>query len=538
MFNRVKSWLAATVVACVWWTGVGGVAAAQPLGGEPQPAAPKDPMAFRAPIAVTRADLAVAYLDLERALRQRPPQGEEVAAVNRAFDALTGLFFQGQFGRAVARVHDLTRRVLGQPEPSYPDRLAQSVKVRVSPRVVQTGGGAGLKVEFGSMYLVARREETGRVRRAVLELTGPGGDALARGEVDVSSLSEAMLGEAVVIVPKAPAPGRYAVRIGFDDGAPAVVGWWGVTERRPGLEREAVEMMLDEAEGRIGPATGADVASSAMHAAVWVCRARAGLLVDAPSESNSAEFLANPGALAAEVRAEAEALRAGRNPYSGRAGDWWLRVPAGEVAARLYAPASVVADPARPAPLVIALHGAGGDENMFMEGYGVGEIRRLADKHGFIVLSPRSEQAMGAPDWVREAVAFVGRFYAVDPDRVYAIGHSMGAGGAASMALNAPGVIAGAACLAGGPFAVPSKAGAPILIYGAELDRLIPASRLESTAKGAQERGLSVEFQLVRGWGHTLVVGHVLPDAVERLLVLRRKALPEAAPAGGAPGGG
>lgn len=42
-----------------------------------------------------------------------------------------------------------------------------------------------------------------------------------------------------------------------------------------------------------------------------------------------------------------------------------------------------------PRPLLVVLHGAGGDENMFPEAYGAGIIKRIAEKHGLLVASPR-----------------------------------------------------------------------------------------------------------------------------------------------------
>lgn len=54
---------------------------------------------------------------------------------------------------------------------------------------------------------------------------------------------------------------------------------------------------------------------------------------------------------------------------------------------RLYVPASY--NPKRAMPLVVLLHGAGGNENSILDEPGAPKIKSLADKHGFIVLLPR-----------------------------------------------------------------------------------------------------------------------------------------------------
>ncbi len=78
-------------------------------------------------------------------------------------------------------------------------------------------------------------------------------------------------------------------------------------------------------------------------------------------------------------------------------------------------------------PVVIALHGAGGSENMFYEGYGAGLARELAQKRGWIFMTPRSSPV--APTnclkWLQEARGLA-------PENVFIMGHSAGGGAAVS----------------------------------------------------------------------------------------------------------
>lgn len=79
--------------------------------------------------------------------------------------------------------------------------------------------------------------------------------------------------------------------------------------------------------------------------------------------------------------------------------------------------------------VMIALHGAGGEADMFFESYGAGVWRKRAEAAGMIFASPTTSARAPAAvlDWletVRE----------VEPKRVILVGHSMGGGAALSAA--------------------------------------------------------------------------------------------------------
>jgi pimeloyl-ACP methyl ester carboxylesterase len=117
---------------------------------------------------------------------------------------------------------------------------------------------------------------------------------------------------------------------------------------------------------------------------------------------------------------------------------------------RIYIPARY--DGRTPLPLVLALHGTSGNESTLFDTYGNGEIKRAAEKHGAIVVSPFGRgvteyRGIGEND-VFCVLADVQRRYRVDPDRLYATGHSMGGTGAAQLALHHPDVFAAVAPLA------------------------------------------------------------------------------------------
>ncbi len=249
--------------------------------------------------------------------------------------------------------------------------------------------------------------------------------------------------------------------------------------------------------------------------------ARAGLLTDVASRTRSIEMLVQPRAHAAAVTREVAELKAGRNPYATRSGDWW-RVFALDANRRL--PARVIVPPsavsrATPPPLIIALHGAGGDENMFVDAYGAGVITRLADSLGAIVVSPLANGF--SPAMFDTVVAVIAREYTIDPARLYVVGHSMGAGITASLA-NARGArIAAVACLAGGS-PITSESAPPALFIGGALDPVIPAVRVKAAADATRAAGRRAEYREFASEGHTLIVGRVLPDAIAWLFTHTR----------------
>lgn len=74
------------------------------------------------------------------------------------------------------------------------------------------------------------------------------------------------------------------------------------------------------------------------------------------------------------------------------------------------------------ATVVIAIHGAGGSENMFFEVFGRGMAMQEAMKRGWVFISPRASGTcvQDSLDWLRNVRG-------LKPDRLFMIGHSMGA---------------------------------------------------------------------------------------------------------------
>ena len=459
------------------------------------------------PVPVTRGDLAVALVNFEKSFADHPPAEGRVADVNRAFDQASLAFFGGSYGEVIRHLAALRLTLeLDKPVPAEVV-LAGALKVRVEPAVLVVGTKTPVRARvthlFEASVPAGEVKVTLRIRK--------GGAAAIERVLTLSGSSATRVDMTVDLQPEAGdlAAGAYEVEFAAAGGSVVPAGRWFVV----GKSLDAVRQENDTRLDAIATAEGLDGALAA-------CRSRNGLLKDRPSEEALAEFLADPTTLIAQVDAEIKQLADGKNPYRRRSGDYWRTIQTGgtTLACRVFAPAETVGEEAR--PLVVALHGAGGDENMFFDAYGRGVIKALAQSNGFIVVTPSTYPLLLNPSLIDGVIETMVADYAIDRSRVYVLGHSLGGGATARIAGQRRATLAGAACLAGGDFSGAQRL-APTLVYGAEVDPLVNAGQLQRGAERAAARGLPVEFRLQKNYGHTLMVGKVLPEVVAWLLPKR-----------------
>jgi predicted esterase len=456
------------------------------------------PLAAQSP-AVALRDLADAYLQVDAVAMARGVPQAQRAAWNRDFDRTTLAFFGGDFRRVVRDMHDLVARMVGDSAVNSPTRQLLALRLRGAPRVLVAGRDRTLSVTATVLYAAEGIAPARTVQLRLLDASGvqysAGTIVIPPGVLDGTSVSATLSIDDIVR-----APGRYVVEATL-----------------PGAQlplRTEVFVLAEPADS-VRARLLRDIAAlpgSTDPQAVTSLRARAELIAERVNENNSAQFIADPAALAVELERELRLAGSGRAPYAQRAGDIWRVItgPNGRIAFRLYAPREV--NTATPLPVVFALHGAGTDENMFLEGYGDGRLRALADSIGFILVSPATANLGPNLAAFDSLLAVVARDYVIDRRRIHIVGHSAGGALAAQLAEARRTQIRSAAVIAG-VGAVPANGQmSPTLFVGAETDLVIPVTRVRASYEQVLASGALVEFRQADGWGHTLVVGALLDD--------------------------
>lgn len=458
------------------------------------------PLAAQSP-AVSRRDLADAYLQVDAVAMSRGIPAAQRAAWNRDFDRTTLAFFGGDFRRVVRDMHDLVARMVGDSAAHSPTRQLLALRLRAAPRILVAGRDRTLDVNATVLYV---GEGIAPARTLQLRLFDATGQVYATSTLAIppGALDGTIATATLDIDNIVRAPGRYVIEATIPGAQfPLRTDVFVLSEPPDDLRSR----LLREIAALPGTADPQVVTS---------LRARAELLVEYPNENNSAQFIADPAALAMELEREVRTLASGRSLDGQRPGDFWRAIsgPNGRIAFRLYAPREV--NTATPLPVVFALHGAGTDENMFLEGYGDGRLRALADSIGFILVSPATANLgpnLAAFDTLLDVVA---REYVIDRQRIHVIGHSAGGALATVLAAERRMQIRSAAVIAGVGAAPADGQMSPTLFVGAETDLVIPVTRVRASFEQILASGALVEFRQADGWGHTLVVGALLDDVM------------------------
>jgi len=175
----------------------------------------------------------------------------------------------------------------------------------------------------------------------------------------------------------------------------------------------------------------------------------------------------------------------------------------------LFLPQGYGEDPARRWPLILFLHGAGerGSDLSLVKRHGP---PRLAEERPgdfpFIIVSPQCPEGQTWDvDTLLALLDEVCDQYAVDEDRVYLTGLSMGGMGSFALALAAPQRFAAVApiCGAGNPLQVrPEHARLPFWVFHGEADDVVPAALSAQMVQALQAVGAPVRFTLYPGVGH------------------------------------
>ena len=233
-----------------------------------------------------------------------------------------------------------------------------------------------------------------------------------------------------------------------------------------------------------------------------------------------------------------EAVKAKQDPFAKRTGDFkrhYLLDAAGEVMPyHMYVPTSY--NGLRSFPLIIALHGLGGTEDAFFDGYEK-KLPELAERHGYVVAAPLGYRVDGSYGWglgnppidpvtrrvqdfseqdVMRVVQHVRQQYTIDENRIYLMGHSMGGIGTWKVAAKYPGVWAAIAPISGlgQPETIARFRNIPEIVVHGDNDPTVNVSGSRTMVEKMKALGVEVKYIEVPGGTH----GSVVAPNIEAIL--------------------
>lgn len=212
------------------------------------------------------------------------------------------------------------------------------------------------------------------------------------------------------------------------------------------------------------------------------------------------------GRLLAQAEQQLAAAREGQPWFGpGQIGQFWLTLVGKGRGTRLRLLVPEPGEPEALQPLVIALHGAGGSENMWFDAYGAGLIVELCRQRGWYLAAPRLG-LLGGGD-VEGLVDGLAARYPIDRQRVFVIGHSMGAARGLSLALAEPAKLRALALLGGGQRVRQAQRLSSLPIFLAAGSRDFARAGVEALHNVLLEaKHPSLQFEITAGVEHLLVV--------------------------------
>ena len=228
----------------------------------------------------------------------------------------------------------------------------------------------------------------------------------------------------------------------------------------------------------------------------------------------------------ASAQAVLAAAAAGKNPFATQKGDfkrhYTLESAAEILPYRMYVPTAY--DGSKPFPLIIALHGLGGTEDSFFDGYDK-KFVPLAEQHGYIVAAPLGYRVDGGYGWgvgnppadpltkqsqerseqdVMQVLQLVRQQYKIDESRIYLMGHSMGAIGTWKIAPKYPDIWAAISPISGSgtPASLERIKNVPEIIVHGDDDRTVNVQGSRTMVAKLKELGTEFKYIEVPGGSH------------------------------------
>jgi predicted esterase len=261
--------------------------------------------------------------------------------------------------------------------------------------------------------------------------------------------------------------------------------------------RATLEFLADQIEGRVDP-------SIATFDRNWAAISEIGAMTGLNEPPGPAALRKSPAGFAVGSIPPGLTLRAYRS-----------RLDSSLQSYSVYVPPAV--DPKKPRSLLVMLHGHGGDD--------WGTASTVADprRPDFILLAPFGRgdlgyQSAGEAD-VLEAIEAVERQYAIDPDRIFLSGVSMGGYGAWRLGQLYADRFAGLLPFCGwcGTSYLENLKNLPTLIVHGTVDETVPISMDAAAADRLAELGSAFGFDRLSGVGHDALTAWISKTGPGRL---------------------
>lgn len=176
-----------------------------------------------------------------------------------------------------------------------------------------------------------------------------------------------------------------------------------------------------------------------------------------------------------------------------------------EISYLLYVPENYDAD--TPMPLMMFLHGAGerGDNIDLVKKWGPPKIAESDKDFPFILVSPQCpSETFWNPDEMAHLVDMLSDELAVDKERMYITGLSMGGYGTWSILAEHPNLFAAAIPICGGgrPETAKEFAHVPVWAFHGDADRVVPPEQSRRVVEALKELDAPIRYTEYEGVGH------------------------------------
>jgi predicted esterase len=310
---------------------------------------------------------------------------------------------------------------------------------------------------------------------------------------------------AAVVIPET-APGDYNIEVRLvpaDGPAPPEASRGSFVKNIP-IHIEALSSEADRLRARIGKISKKDAPS--LPSAEYVL-AR----YEQSDHGDVSPLRYNFKGEFATANAILDALEAGRDPYASKRGDfrkaYRSAVDRTIQPYRIFIPETY--DGAKPVPLLVALHGMGGDENSMFDGYRE-TLKTEGQRVGFIVACPKGRDSASmyrgsAEQDVLDVMAEVRRDYKIDDKRIYMMGHSMGGYGTWSVAMAHPELFAALGPISGGGNAqgMAKTRDIPQYVVHGDNDKTVNVSQSRTMVEAGKKAGATIVYVEIPGGSHS-----------------------------------